>query len=131
MRKSNKVVLRGGIAALTVTALITVVQQPAQAAPRNCLAQHVCLYENKDFTGGFAQLALTHDNIHSFQYDNGHALGDSITSVYNNTNVVVCYYRDVKFHGNNICDLPGGYRQNLLIESTTGMNNSISSIRVG
>jgi hypothetical protein len=131
MRKSTKVVLRGAIAALTISALTVVVQQPAQAAPSKCLAQHVCLYENKDFTGGFQQLALSHSSLHSFQYDNGHALADSITSVYNNTNVVVCYYRDVNYRGNNFCDLPGGYRKNLQIEPITGMNNSISSIRVG
>jgi hypothetical protein len=58
MRKSMKVVLRRAIGALTISAITDVVQHPAQAARSKCLSQHVGLYENNDFTGGFLRCAL-------------------------------------------------------------------------
>jgi hypothetical protein len=57
MRKSMKVVLRRAIAALTISA-VTLSSSTRPSRSEQCLSQHVGLYENNDFTGGFLRFAL-------------------------------------------------------------------------
>ena len=105
-------------AAAVATTAVLVPALPASASTSECFAGEVCVWENANYSGGFAAWTGSIINLSGKTFDNGHSLNDSISSLWNRTNVYVYFYPDKNWGGGyDLAQSPGGYRENLAVDS--------------